>query len=171
MSRKRKNAWLVWLKKMPKRQRLSKILKLRLRIMFRPAMWKKSRLSPKRKNLKIMTMMKMLPPLKSFIKRLNRKKAVKMLLSRIVKKLQSAALNRSAEVAKSAFIILWGAMMTMMIMVSVGLAAVSKRNSLSLFSRFNRRKRLLKKLSFLRLLRFRNWLTVWPKRVPMLLKN
>ena len=64
-----------------------------------------------------------------------------------------------------------GAMMTMMIMVSVGLAAVSKRNSLSLFSRFNRRKRLLKKLSFLRLLRFRNWLTVWPKRVPMLLKN
>lgn len=46
-----------------------------------------------------------------------------------------------------------------------------KKNSLNRFNRFSRRKRLLKKLLFLKLLRFRSWLTVWPRRVPMLSKS
>ncbi len=47
-----------------------------------------------------MTMMKMLPLLKKFHKAPEQEKAVKMLLSRIVKSYKAQLLNRSAEVAK-----------------------------------------------------------------------
>ena len=62
-------------------------------------------------------------------------------------------------------------MMTMMIMVLGLRDGALRKNSLSLFSRNNRKKKLLKMWLFLKLLQFRNWLTVWQKRVPMLLRN